>query len=152
MPRYFFSLATDDAFTPDDEGVEFPNLEAAYLDLYQTALEMSFEFLRERRDPNGFRFEITDASGAMILELPFSEVLRPKARAHPGADMVEARQRMRTQTSRQRGLSEDIASGLATARESLERARARLTAGRGAVAGGGPGARGSGAAAVRQPD
>src|SRR5262249_24319300 len=61
--------------------------EAAYLEACRTILDMSFEMLRSRIDPSRYAFEIADADGALIFELPFSEVLRPAHHAQPAGDL-----------------------------------------------------------------
>ena len=77
MPKFFFALVDEDGVTPDEFGADFDSLEAAYVDGCRAALEISFDMLRERRNPADLRFEITDASGQLLMELAFDEVLHP---------------------------------------------------------------------------
>jgi Domain of unknown function (DUF6894) len=86
MPRYFFHLSEPGAYSPDDLGVEFSGIEDAYLGAYQAALDMSIEMLRDRIDPARHSFEIADQAGEVLLELPFSEVMRPTGKLpRPGS-------------------------------------------------------------------
>lgn len=78
MPRFFFNYTSDGATFTDDVGTDFASLEVAYLDACECALAIAFERLRVREDPTADAFEILDENRAVLLELPFSEVLRPK--------------------------------------------------------------------------
>jgi hypothetical protein len=81
MPRFFFHFTSGDEVSRDEIGTVFPSLEAAYLDGCRSALEMSFDKLRLRDDPTNDSVEITDGSGRPLLNIPFSEVLRPQKQA-----------------------------------------------------------------------
>jgi len=80
MPLYFFHLISPDARSADECGCELPNVESAYLEAYRAALELSFEMLQKRRDPSSLRFEVTNDSDQIVIELPFSEALHPEPR------------------------------------------------------------------------
>lgn len=80
MPRYYFHVVSTEGVSADEMGSEFPNVEAAFLSAHEAAFEMSVEMLRERHDPSGYRFEIRDARGELLFDLPFSEVMRPASR------------------------------------------------------------------------
>jgi hypothetical protein len=83
MPLYFFHLSTPGAYSHDDLGIEYADVETAYLGAYQAALDIGLELLRERTDPSRHVFEIMDQDGQMLFELPFSEVLHPLNAARP---------------------------------------------------------------------
>src|SRR5262249_36237148 len=87
MPLYFFHLvpspdgpleAPDGPL--DDIGIELADVEQAYLQAYEAALDISFEMLRGRQDPSDLRFEVTNERGEILIELPFREALEPKRR------------------------------------------------------------------------
>jgi hypothetical protein len=78
MPLFFFDFTSGGTIEADDIGTEFPSLEEAYLDACRSALEMSFEKLRTRSDPNLDSVEILDAQRHSLMQVPFSDVLRPK--------------------------------------------------------------------------
>jgi hypothetical protein len=63
MPKFFFHLISTGNYCADEVGGEFPDVEAAYLDGWQAALEMGFDMLQDRRDPNQHHFEIVDEIG-----------------------------------------------------------------------------------------
>jgi hypothetical protein len=76
MPLFFFDYSDDDGgFDPDPEGIEFPNIEAAYLDAYHSAIEMWAEARHQGQDISGHRFIISDTDRRVLLELPFAEAL-----------------------------------------------------------------------------
>jgi hypothetical protein len=78
MPLFFFDFTSDGLIESDDTGSEFPSLEAAYLDACRSVLEIAFEKLRVRSDPDLDSVEILDARRRCLMRVPFSEVLRPK--------------------------------------------------------------------------
>jgi Domain of unknown function (DUF6894) len=84
MPRFFFHFTSQGDVSRDEVGTEFPSLEAAYLDSCQSALEMSIDKLRVRDDPTNDSVEIADESGRLLMNIPFSEVLRPQQK--PGVN------------------------------------------------------------------
>jgi hypothetical protein len=74
MPLFYFHFGDDDG-SGDDDGIEFPSIEAAYLDAYHAAIDMWAEARHQGRDPGFDCFIIKDAQGQVVLELPFVEVL-----------------------------------------------------------------------------
>jgi hypothetical protein len=83
MARYFFHLIARAEASRDDIGTDLPNAEAAYLQACETALEISFEMMRQRLDPSRHAFEVADAEGHVLFEIPFAEVTRPAERTRP---------------------------------------------------------------------
>jgi hypothetical protein len=73
--RYFFHLRVGKDFSPDELGIDLPDLDTAYLEAFMAAQAMWGELLAERADPFLRSFEIADASGRILLTLPFREVL-----------------------------------------------------------------------------
>lgn len=86
MPLYFFHLISPEERCPDETGCELPNVERAYLEVYQAALDISFEMLRSRRDPSALRFEVVNEDGEVLFDLPFVEALHP---ARPATTLAE---------------------------------------------------------------
>jgi hypothetical protein len=129
MARFYFHLVSPGSYCPDDVGSEFPDVEAAYMEAWQAALEMGCEMLKERRDPCRHQFEIADDQGRFLMEVPFSEAMRPAGQAvqNPGL-----RSQLRQRMQRSRDLRADIKAEFVKTREvlqsshaMLERARAR---------------------------
>src|SRR6185503_6678987 len=80
MPRFFFHLVSPGSYDVDQEGSEFCSVESAFLDAREAAIDMAAEMLKDRIDPSRHQFEIVDAEGRFLIELPFSEVLRPRTK------------------------------------------------------------------------
>ena len=131
MPLFFFNIASDGAYLTDDEGLHFSSLDEAYLEACRAALDMSFDMLRTRRDPNGHRFEIVDSSGVVVMDVPFSEVLRPKQSIHRPIDMDQLHQAVQAGLTRNRGLRSDLALQIGMAQNNVSEARDLLARSRG---------------------
>jgi len=70
MPRFFFNFRDVKNFEPDEEGLELRDLDAAYLEAFETAKEMWGEAIRTMRNPSRQQFEISDADGNTLLVVP----------------------------------------------------------------------------------
>ena len=70
---------------PDDDGAEFASIEEAYLESFRGAQELWPELLRNRQDPRQYAFEITDRDGAVLMELPFAEIVECCRRIGPAS-------------------------------------------------------------------
>jgi hypothetical protein len=73
IPRFFFDLYENERLCRDEDGIELPDAEAAFMEAFKAATEMWGEALRARRDPRGDLFKIRDGSGRLIIEVPFIE-------------------------------------------------------------------------------
>ena len=120
MPLFFFHLMRGDDISLDEIGNEFPSAEAAFLAAYDTALEMSFEMLKQSKDPLHCRFEIADASRAILFDLPFGEALRT---AHPRTRSGELSASLRRAEGRARQLKSELGAEYARARSLLDSTR-----------------------------
>lgn len=76
MPLFYFHLRTPTGLDPDEIGLEYSDLERAYLEACRTVPEMAVDLVRRGRSPMSHAFEITDAAGSLLLEVPFGEVLQ----------------------------------------------------------------------------
>jgi hypothetical protein len=76
MPVFYVDYRRDDGgLETDEDGVEFPNIEAAYLDAYHSAIDMWAEFRHVGRNLSGHQFLIRDENGRVLVELPFAEAV-----------------------------------------------------------------------------
>ncbi len=125
MTRFYFHMHSDRGVSRDTYGIEFADLDAAYLDAFRAATDLWRELLRARKDPRTYRFEIADASGRTLLELPFAEILQQshKAKPAPISRIIESAHGTRELNA---GLADAIASQIRTAREHLAESRELL--------------------------
>ena len=89
MPRFFFNLRSQGDVSIDEIGTEFSSLEAAYLDACDAIMQIAFEKLRSRQDPSRDTFEIADGQRKVLMQVPFLEVLQPKAAANIARTRLE---------------------------------------------------------------
>jgi hypothetical protein len=75
IPQFFFDYFDGRLLEEDQYGLEFPDVDAAYLEAFRAATDIWGEALRERRNPTLDYFRIRDRTGVVVLELPFTEVL-----------------------------------------------------------------------------
>jgi hypothetical protein len=75
MPRFYFNFRQAGQVTPDETGIEFPSVEAAYLAAADGARGMWAELLARRQDPRLCAFDIRDENGQLLLSFAFNELL-----------------------------------------------------------------------------
>jgi hypothetical protein len=75
MPWFYFHLRTPSGLDEDDIGLELAGIETAYLEACHTVPALSAELAYKKANPARYAFEITDAGGKLLMEVPFSEVL-----------------------------------------------------------------------------
>lgn len=127
MARYFFHFRNGERLTQDEFGIEFDSADAALAEASKASIEMWSELLEQRTEPMQCAFEITDESGTVVFELPFSEVLErcqlQKIGPPPTSDLMA----LLHQTHR-RALTarEDVQSGFTDVRLSLREAQSLL--------------------------
>src|SRR5262245_35941923 len=74
--HYFFHLITEAERIVDPDGAEFLSLEAARLEANQTARDlMAGELIAGRTVPFGWRMQIADKDGTIILTIPFAALV-----------------------------------------------------------------------------
>lgn len=75
MPLFFFDFRQGADFIADAVGIEFANVEEAYLEVAKAVEEMWSELLIQRRDPRLCSFEVRNQSGDTLFIFPFEELL-----------------------------------------------------------------------------
>ena len=78
MPRYFFNVRIRDDLIPDPKGEELRDPDHAW----EVARAMIRQLVAEQGDqPNllSASLEVTDATGGVVLEFPFAEVIMAPA-------------------------------------------------------------------------
>ena len=122
MAHFFFHFCDGESQARDEVGLEFETAEQAYLEAFATARSMWPELLAARCNPLDCFFNVTDASGAVLFRLPFTELFdacRPTRAPGPESELrqsIEATH-VRAQTAR-----EDIRFGFDQVRQSLQEA------------------------------
>lgn len=91
MPRFYFHLRTPSGLNQDEAGSDFTGLEAAYLDAFDAIGTMTVDLVRQKANPWLYGFEITDAAGTILLDLPFAEYLDRGRRSTLGPTSVDMR-------------------------------------------------------------
>jgi hypothetical protein len=107
--------------SPDEFGLDLPDLDTAYLEAFQAAQAMWGELLAQRSDPMLRSFEIADADGKVLLILPFREILE-RARKPLGRipDQVRSAQALLQKT---RTLAASLRQEIQAAQAIIERAQ-----------------------------
>ncbi|WP_409567152.1 DUF6894 family protein [Methylobacterium sp. E-016] len=75
MPYFYCHLRGPSGYERDEIGLEFADLDAAYLEVCRAILDMAAELARSGHDPMPYAFEITDADGLLLMDVPFREML-----------------------------------------------------------------------------
>ncbi len=124
IPRFFFDHCDSHGIARDDEGLDLPDLDTAYLEAFWAATEMWIEALRQVRNPSDERFEIRNAAGAVVLVLPFSEILESgrgaKRRQMPDFSALQ------NSIQRTRAAHDDLVSQISQARRHLSETKSTL--------------------------
>ena len=129
MPHFFFNYISGGATSVDDIGTEFCSLETAYLDTCGAALAIAFEKLRTRQDPTTDSFEIIDDEKNVLMQVPFSEVLRPAGGTNISTIRLQtglALENCRRQAARSERLKDELRAEFARTREMFDAIRATL--------------------------
>jgi len=76
MPRFFLNVRDGDALTKDEEGTEFPNLEAARAEVIAAARQVLGDGLKDGKVQDNRQYEITDLSGQLLSTFPLMDALK----------------------------------------------------------------------------
>jgi hypothetical protein len=80
MPTYFFHVRTENAYSKDTLGADFPDDEAAKREAVTAAREMIADMVLNGDSFADMRFEVTDEIGDIVLILPFRFLIGPASR------------------------------------------------------------------------
>jgi hypothetical protein len=75
MPRYYFHLWEGDRRSPDLEGSDLSDLNAAIEEARDAARDIAVDLLRSKEPIDGRRIEITDESGKSLITVSVRDVL-----------------------------------------------------------------------------
>jgi hypothetical protein len=125
MPRFFFDFLQGADRCPDGDGVEFADVEQAYLEAVKGSQDMWSELLRQRCDPRQCAFEVRDERREILFVLPFQEVMDNCVdRAVP----LHSFDNVAAAAHHTKGVSEEFIQTLYSVRQTLEQSRALLRA------------------------
>ncbi|MGU3537648.1 DUF6894 family protein [Methylobacterium sp. A54F] len=120
MPLFYFHLRSGRSLNLDEFGLELDGLEAAYLEACRAIPDMARECVQANaRRPSAF--EITDAGGRLLMEVPFSEIL-DRHPARPGPPALQ--RRAQAEVARSRRLRAALDLQLAALQETLHTTKA----------------------------
>jgi len=71
MALFFFNFVSPEGYEVDEIGCEFPDVERAYLEAHEAAVEMIAAMMRDHREPTRYQFEIVDDQRRFLMDLPF---------------------------------------------------------------------------------
>jgi hypothetical protein len=78
MPHFFFHVrGPDQSLSRDALGLAFPDVEAAYLEVFHAAQDIRDVFAVCGQNPRDYAIEVMNVSDELVFDLPFSEVLSP---------------------------------------------------------------------------
>ena len=118
MPQFFFNFRDEDGLDRDEEGLDLPDVDAAYLEAFEAAKEMWIEAIRDMRNPTRQSFEVADADGNTLVIVPFGEVIA-SLKGVPNQHPVETAHRAAKLTS-------EVRQAVATAYQRLSEAQSLL--------------------------
>ncbi|MCJ2104418.1 hypothetical protein MKK70_03255 [Methylobacterium sp. E-041] len=99
MPYFYCHLRGPSGYERDEIGLEFADLDAAYLEVCRAILDMAAELARSGHDPMPYAFEITDDDGLLLMDVPFREMLskglRSRRRLLPVSSATQRREMVR---------------------------------------------------------
>ena len=75
MPRYYFPIQNGDGSAPDDEGMELPDFEAAWIHAVAGARSMMSDSIRRGKLDLAAYIEIEDEARAVLERVTFREAV-----------------------------------------------------------------------------
>ena len=76
MPRYFFYIREGDEFIPDEEGMEFANVDSAWIEAVESIRDLVIQSLRNNRPIAGLMIEIADANGNILGSVSAGDIIK----------------------------------------------------------------------------
>jgi len=89
MAKFFMDYRQEGELYPDQNGIEFRDVEEAYAQAFRSAQDMWSELLRARQDPRRCSFEIRDSGRELLFLLPFIEVMESCRRDSTAPDITD---------------------------------------------------------------
>ncbi|HKT53328.1 MAG TPA: PAS domain-containing protein, partial [Caulobacteraceae bacterium] len=96
MGRFYFHIRGPDGLEPDQLGLEFESADQAYFEACRAIPKLATDLLEHGRDPLTSAFEISDAHGRVVMEVPFGEGLNRSWRLRRSGGRTRSGPRSRT--------------------------------------------------------
>ena len=77
MPRYFFNIEDSGGGINDEEGSDFPDLDAVREEAIEVARQIMSQRILVGHSAGGWKFIITDETGIVLLEFAFKDAIGP---------------------------------------------------------------------------
>jgi len=122
MPRFYFHIRDAGQRRSRDElGLDFPDVETAYLEAFRAAEGIRAEFVARGQNPQDYAIEVTNAADELVFDLPFSEIFDRRA----GRYVLQSKivRAAREQGNRMVQLSAEVAEQVRLVRENLRRSQ-----------------------------
>lgn len=125
MPHFYFHIrGADQRRSRDESGLDFPDVETAYLEAFRAAEGIRGEFVARGQNPQDYAIELANAADELILDLPFAEIFDRHAGRQVTRSMIRA---AREQGKRMMQLSAEVAEQVRLVRENLRRSQDLLS-------------------------
>jgi len=80
MPCFFFHIrCSDQTLSLDEFGLDFPDVETAYVEAFRAAQDIKGVFTSRNQNPRDYAIEAVNARGELVISLPFSEIFEGHA-------------------------------------------------------------------------
>ncbi len=122
MPWFYFHLRGPDGLSRDELGLDLPDVEIAFLEADRAVSDVARELLAEGQNPRGYAFEIVNASGDLVLDLPFAETLDRQA-GRQAVSLSRTTRAAVARAERMMRLTSEVAEQARIAAENLRRAQ-----------------------------
>lgn len=120
MVRFYFHLRLDGRVEKDEQGLNCTDVHEAYLAACRAIPELSASLLARGCDPLRLSLDIATRDGVVVMEVPFAEVLRPRARRRSGLIIPRTRSAMITAGEKYRAVFEEAPFGAVIMTPDLE--------------------------------
>jgi hypothetical protein len=127
MPRYFFDFCEGRAHSPDLDGNEFANVDAAHSEACKAAEEMWGDLISRRIDPRRCAFEVRGPDRSLLFIMSFHEILENCRNSRAPTPFFDTLRESMANIGYARQVSEGLQRELEATRNTLNEAIALIT-------------------------
>ena len=82
MPRFYFHIRCHgETLSRDEAGLDFPDVVTAHNQVLRAAQDLHGAFVVRGRSPHDCTIEVENASGELVISLPFAAIFNGQAKA-----------------------------------------------------------------------